>query len=69
MVISEPDDVQDALDSIGGLALGDNQEVSGFLTIRIPVQSVCKVRYHGKTSGLHILSKNRVDDRNIDGLW
>jgi len=36
LFLLEPDDVQDALDSIGGLALGDNQEVSEFPRIRFP---------------------------------
>ncbi|RDB29501.1 Nitrogen assimilation transcription factor nit-4 [Hypsizygus marmoreus] len=51
---SEQDEVKDALDGIGELSLDENQEV----------------RFHGKASGLHLLSRSsRTDDRIEGGIW
>ncbi|KIY50437.1 hypothetical protein FISHEDRAFT_64668 [Fistulina hepatica ATCC 64428] len=54
---SEPDDrdaVSDAAETMGELSLDEQSEV----------------RYHGKASGLHLLSRNdRTDDRIEGGIW
>ncbi|KAK0481545.1 fungal-specific transcription factor domain-containing protein [Armillaria novae-zelandiae] len=46
--------LKDATEHMGQLSLDENQEL----------------RYHGKASGLHLLSRNsRTDDRNDGGVW
>ncbi|THV07451.1 hypothetical protein K435DRAFT_741751 [Dendrothele bispora CBS 962.96] len=48
------DSMKDPTEGMGELSLTENQEI----------------RYHGKTSGLHLLSKsNRTDDRKEGGIW
>ncbi|KAF5368636.1 hypothetical protein D9758_002174 [Tetrapyrgos nigripes] len=48
------DSMKDPTEAMGELSLTENQEI----------------RYHGKTSGLHLLSKNnRTDDRKEGGIW
>ncbi|KAI3622119.1 hypothetical protein WG66_015820 [Moniliophthora roreri] len=48
------DSIKDPTESMGELSLTDYQEI----------------RYHGKASGLHLLSKdNRTDERNEGGIW
>ncbi|KAL0576702.1 hypothetical protein V5O48_005269 [Marasmius crinis-equi] len=50
----EHDSLKDPTEGIGELSLTENQEI----------------RFHGKASGLHLLSKdNRTDDRNEGGIW
>ncbi|KAG7099704.1 hypothetical protein E1B28_001524 [Marasmius oreades] len=50
----EHDSLKDPTEGIGELSLTENQEI----------------RFHGKASGLHLLSKdNRTDERNEGGIW
>ncbi|KIK70628.1 hypothetical protein GYMLUDRAFT_209950 [Collybiopsis luxurians FD-317 M1] len=52
--LSDPEEPDDLAEGIGELSLTENQEI----------------RYHGKVSGLHLLSKNnRTDDRVEGGVW
>ncbi|GLB35813.1 putative fungal specific transcription factor [Lyophyllum shimeji] len=51
---AEEEELKDATEKIGELSLDENQEV----------------RFHGKASGLHLLSRNiRTDDRMEGGIW
>ncbi|KDR85752.1 hypothetical protein GALMADRAFT_384548 [Galerina marginata CBS 339.88] len=50
----EPDDIKSASEGMGQLSLDENQEV----------------RFHGQTSGLHLLGRSeRTDDRIEGGIW
>ncbi|KAF5388613.1 hypothetical protein D9757_004721 [Collybiopsis confluens] len=52
--LADPEEPVDITEGIGELSLTENQEI----------------RYHGKASGLHFLSKdNRTDDRVEGGVW
>ncbi|KAJ7103261.1 fungal-specific transcription factor domain-containing protein [Mycena belliarum] len=51
---SEPEDASQALEGLGALSLDEHQEV----------------RFHGQTSGLHLLARStRTDRRKDGGIW
>ncbi|OBZ67197.1 Nitrogen assimilation transcription factor nit-4 [Grifola frondosa] len=51
---TDPDALDDCADAFGNLSLDENREV----------------RYHGNSSGLHLLAQtDRTDNRNVGGIW
>lgn len=66
---AEADESQCAT-AFGQLSLDENREVCCVLTDALEINHLVQVRYHGKSSGLHLLIRNdRVDSRLDGGVW
>lgn len=65
------EDLKATAEAIGELSLDENREVGYIYTVQLSLFIISfQVRFHGRTSGLHLIGKNnRTDDRVEGGIW